>query len=276
MLEIFSYEFVWLAVLCSLIVGGILAYLGFHIVSRGVIFVDLALAQMAAVGAVFAPMIGIPEHSPLRYVVSLAFTFLGAWIVSVSRVRDNRIPQEAFIGILYAAAAALTILLLSQQAGGMEELQHLLAGSMLTVSPGEILTMAIVYAAVGAVHYRFRDRFFQITQDRAAAIAKGWKTTGWDFLFYSSLAIVVTSTVTVVGVLLIFSFLVIPPVVALFFARGVAARVAIGWTAAVLASIVGVGVSIALDLPAGPSVIAVLAAILVASSLIYKLGKVGR
>ncbi len=263
MLEILAHRFVWLAVICSFILAGIHAYLGFHIVSRGVIFVDLSLAQIAALGAVLATLLGVGEGSPVRYAIALGCTFIGAWLVSIARVRSERIPQEAFIGILYAATAALTILLLSHQPGGMDELEHLLAGSILTVTPKEIVVIAIIYSVIGLVHFIFRKRFFLITDDRAAAEKRGWRIHWWDFLFYVTFAIVVTSSVTVAGVLMVFSLLVIPPVVALFHATTDRRRLALGWITAIAGSAGGILVSLRFDLPAGPSIITVLTAILV-------------
>ena len=153
MLHILSYPFVWYAIICSLIIAGLHAYLGFHIVSRGVIFVDLALAQMAALGVVFGQAIGVHEGTVLLFIISLTFTFVGAWIVSISRMRDGRVPQEAFIGILYAGGAAGTIMVLAHQAGGMEELQHLLAGSILAfwMKPDEGLDRTVLGSGQSAV-----------------------------------------------------------------------------------------------------------------------------
>ncbi len=261
-MEILEYQFVWLAILCGLVLAGIHAYLGFHVVSRGVIFVDLSLAQMAAMGAAFATLMNAHEDSVLRYILSLAFTFVGAWIVSAARVRHDRIPQEAFIGILYAAGAAITILLLAHHPGGMEELQHLVAGSILTVTPVELVKIAGTYAIIGLVHYVYRARFFLITENRAAATARGWRISAWDFLFYATFAIVVTSSVAVAGVLLVFSLLVIPPVAALLFERTPGRRLLFGWVVAVMGTTGGVLVAIAADLPAGPSIIACLVALL--------------
>jgi zinc/manganese transport system permease protein len=271
MMDIFGYQFVWLAILCGLVLAGIHAYLGFHVVSRGVIFVDLSLAQMAAMGAAFATLVGVHDDSVLRYILSLSFTFVGAWIVSVARVRHERIPQEAFIGILYAAGAAVTILLLAHHPGGMEELQHLLAGSILTVTPAELIKIAATYLIIGAIHYVYRDHFFLITENRTAAAAQGWRVSAWDFLFYATFAIVVTSSVAVAGVLLVFSLLVIPPVTALFFAQTQGRRLLLGWLVAVLGTTGGVVVAIAADLPAGPSIIACLVAILLILSGAAKL-----
>lgn len=271
MLETLSYQFVWLAIVCGLVLAGIHAYLGFHIVSRGVIFVDLSLAQMAAMGAAFASLVGVEEGSLWRYALSLTFTFIGAGIVSAARVRNERIPQEAFIGILYAASAALTILLLAHRPGGMEELQHLLAGSILTVTPRELAKIAAIYAVIGAVHYAFRARFFLITEDRAAAVSMGWRTRFWDFVFYATFAIVVTSSVAVAGVLLVFSFLVLPPVAALLFTTRPAPRLLLGWAVAFAGSTGGTLAAVALDLPAGPSIVAALAGVLLILALATRL-----
>ncbi|MBP2681356.1 MAG: hypothetical protein H6Q78_1219 [Candidatus Krumholzibacteriota bacterium] len=261
------YQFVWLAIICGLVLAGIHAYLGFHIVSRGVIFVDLSLAQMAAMGAAFATLAGVHEASVWRYVLSLAFTFMGAGIVSAARVRNERIPQEAFIGILYAASAALTILLLAHSPGGMEELQHLLAGSILTVTPRELVKIAAIYMVVGAIHYAFRGRFFLITENREAAVARGWQTRLWDFLFYATFAVVVTSSVAVAGVLLVFSLLVIPPVAALMFTRTPGSRLLFGWVVAFVGSTGGIVGAVGLDLPAGPSIVACLVGMLLVLGL---------
>ncbi|MFH1755088.1 MAG: iron chelate uptake ABC transporter family permease subunit [Candidatus Latescibacterota bacterium] len=268
MIELLSFRFVQMAVICALILAGIHAYLGFHIVSRGVIFVDLSLAQMAALGAVFAIASGIGEKGPLQYVISLLFTFLGAVLISIMRTRDERIPQEAFIGILYAGGSAFAILLLSHQPQGMEELQHMLTGSLLTVSPGENIKLAVAYTAIGLFHYMFRERFFLITSNRAAARQRGLNVTWWDFLFYASFGIVVTSSVAVAGVLLVFSFLVIPPVIALLFTRQSSHRLSLGWIVAFLGSVGGIFLSVACNLPAGPSIIAVLIAILALTAVI--------
>jgi zinc/manganese transport system permease protein len=273
MLEILSYQFVWLAIICSLILAGIHAYLGFHIVSRGVIFVDLSLAQVAALGAVVAPMIGVHEGGVGHYLVALLFTFVGAWIISVARTEDESVPQEAFIGILYAGAAAATILALAGQPGGMEELQHMLAGSLLTVTPNELVTLAILFAVIGIIHFVFRDRFFYLTSNRNDAVAKGWKVTWWDFLFYATFGVVVTSAVRIAGVFLVFSLLVIPPVIALLISKRSSHRLTLGWIVAFIASVGGIFASVGLDLPTGPSIIAVLVLILLVVAMANQLRK---
>ena len=262
MAEMLSYSFVQLAILCVLVLAGIHAYLGYHIVSRGVIFVDLALAQVAALGAVIGFLVGI-EDGVWRYLFSLLFTFAGALLISIARMSDKRVPQEAFIGIIYAGSTAVAVLLLSHHPEGAEILQHMISGSLLTVTADELMKLTILYALVGAFFFVLRHRFNLISTDRAAAAARGWRLVWWDFLFYATFAVVVTSAVPVAGVLLVFSLLVIPPVAALLGAPTTGSRLGTGWTVALVGGLGGVLLSVALDLPTGPSVIAALSALLV-------------
>lgn len=262
MLELLSYDFVQFAILAALILAGIHAYLGYHVVSRGVIFVDLSLAQVSALGATVAFCLGV-RSGAMTYLVSLLFTLAGALVISVARTRDERVPHEAFIGILYAAATAVPLLLLSHHAEGAELLHHMIAGSLMTVTPREIVKIAILYSMIGWFFFRYRERFDTISRDRARARALGWKLVWWDFLFYAAFALVVTSSVAIAGVLLVFALLVIPPVTALLITTQPIRRLALGWTIGVAGALVGVMAAVAMDLPAGPAVIATLASILV-------------
>jgi len=230
-----------------------------------VIFVDISMAQAAAFGAVVAMILGCEQHSWAAYFVSLFFTLGGAAIISVSRTRDNRIPQEAFIGIIYAGFSAGVMLLLAGHAGGTEELEEVLSGSLITVRAHDLISTTILYAAIGAFHWLLRKKFFRLSQDRAGAIKDGWNIGWWDFLFYASFGLVVTSSVHVAGVLLVFSFLVIPPVIALLFTKKKGMRLAVGWMVAFGGSVLGIAVSVSLNLPAGPSIVGSLILILVLS-----------
>ncbi|HEX5131222.1 MAG TPA: iron chelate uptake ABC transporter family permease subunit [Candidatus Krumholzibacteria bacterium] len=266
MIELLSYHFVQMAVLAVLILAGIHAYLGYHVVSRGVIFVDLSLAQVSALGATIAFCLGVRGGLP-TYIISLLFTLAGAMVISVARTRDERVPPEAFIGILYAAAGSFPLLLLSHHAEGSEMLHHMIAGSLLTVSHQELLKITILYAVMGVFFYRYRARFNLISTDRPAAAARGWKLVWWDFLFYAAFAVVVTSSVAIAGVLLVFSLLVIPPVCALLVTSSTRQRLALGWGIAGAGSLIGILASVAMDLPAGPTVITALASILLLTVL---------
>lgn len=270
MLELLSYGFVQLAILSVLVLAGIHAYLGYHVVSRGVIFVDLSLAQVSALGAVVAFCVGV-EEGWLQYAISLAFTFAGAFVITIARTRDERIPQEAFIGIVYAGSTAVSVLLLAHHPESSEVLHHMIAGSLLTVTHAELLKIAVLYSLLGAFFYVFRGRFQLISTDREAARARGWNLTWWDFLFYASFAVVVTSSVAIAGVLLVFSLLVIPPVTALLLTTSSNLRLTLGWAVGFVGSLIGVLASVGLDLPAGPAVITALALLLVLTAALRSL-----
>ncbi|HEY7213855.1 MAG TPA: metal ABC transporter permease [Thermoanaerobaculia bacterium] len=245
------------AFVASLILTGIHAYLGVHVVERGVIFVDLSLAQIAALGTTVAYLAGYDLHSGTAYLFSLGFTFLGAGIFALSRVhRQTRIPQEAVIGIVYAVSAAIAILVMSKATQETEHLKEMLVGNILSVTWPELAKTAVLYALVGAFHYAFRGRFLLISMDEPEAERRGWNVRFWDFLFYVSFGFVVTSSVAIAGVLLVFCFLIVPSVTAMLFAARLGPRLAIGWTMGALVSAGGVALSFVMDLPTGATIVA--------------------
>ena len=242
----------------SLILTGIHAYLGVHVAERGVIFVDLSLAQIAALGATIAlllPISGGDPHSPITYWVSLAFTFLGALVFSTIRSRRARIPQEAIIGICYAVASAAAILAMSKATSESEHLKDMLVGNILAVSWPEVGKTALLYGAIGVFHYIFRHKFLAISLDHRKAEAAGISLKLWDFLFYASFGFVVTSSVSIAGVLLVFCYLIVPSVAAMLYAETIGRRLAIGWTMGTVVSALGVYFSLKLDLPTGATIV---------------------
>src|SRR5215469_2777464 len=256
----------------SLILTGIHAYLGVHVVERGVIFVDLSLAQIAALGATIAlllPISGGDPHAPIVYWVSLAFTFLGALVFSVLRVKRARIPQEAIIGICYAVASAAAILAMSKATSESEHLKDMLVGNILAVSWPEVGRTALLYGVIGFFHYYYRHNFLAITLNPRKAEAEGISMKAWDFLFYASFGFVVTSSVSIAGVLLVFCYLIVPSVGAMLFADRVGRRLAIGWTMGTLVSALGVYFSVLLDLPTGATIVCTFGAVLVCMFLIH-------
>ena len=242
----------------SLILTGIHAYLGVHVVERGVIFVDLSLAQIAALGATIAILLpgssGDP-HAPMVYWISLAFTFIGAAVFSTIRTHRARIPQEAIIGICYAVASGAAILAMSKATSESEHLKDMLVGNILAVSWPEVARTAALYGAVGLFHFVFRKKFLAISMDRPAAEAQGISIGLWDFLFYASFGFVVTSSVAIAGVLLVFCYLIVPSVAAMLYADSVGKRLAIGWTMGTIVSAAGVYLSLRLDLPTGATIV---------------------
>src|SRR3989440_12610751 len=202
--------------IASLILPWLLVYLGLHIVQRGVIFVDLALAQTAAFGTCVSMVLGYDVHDWQSYAFSLGFTFVGAVVLTFTRSRDQRVPQEALIGIVYVVAAAAAILALSKSAGGNEELQRSLVGELLVVKVEDIRKTFILFVVVGVVHFIFRRQFLMISPDSAQASASGLNVRWWDFVFYILFGVVVTSFVHIGGVLLVFTYLVVPAVFAAY------------------------------------------------------------
>ena len=247
----------------SLILTGIHAYLGVHVVERGVIFVDLSLAQIAALGTTIAAMAGMDPHGEGSYIVSLAFTFLGAAVFSTIRGRRARIPQEAVIGICYAVASAAAILAMSKSVEQTEHLKQMLVGNILTVSWHEVGKTAALYGAIGLFHYIFRRKFLLISLDPEAAEAQGISTRFWDFVFYASFGFVVTSSVAIAGVLLVFCYLIVPSVGAMLYAEQIGPRLAIGWTMGTLVSALGVYLSLKIDLPTGATIVCTFAIVLI-------------
>ena len=253
----------------SLILTGIHAYLGVHVVERGVIFVDLSLAQIAALGGTIALLMPISAgdpHAPVVYWISLGFTFLGALVFSTIRSRRARIPQEAIIGICYAVASAASILAMSKATSEGEHLKDMLVGNILAVSWGEVGKTALLYGAVGAFHYIFRRQFFAISLDHREeghAAALGLSVRLWDFLFYASFGFVVTSSVAIAGVLLVFCYLIVPSVAAMLYADSIGKRLAIGWSMGTLVSALGVYLSLKLDLPTGATIVCTFGLVLI-------------
>ena len=238
-----------------LVLAGIHTYLGLHVIQRGVIFVDLALAQVAALGATVGFLLGFGLHTTGSYFLSLAFTVASAGIFSLLRSRGDEIPQEAYIGVVYAVAAAASILILSIVPEGGEELKAVLVGHILFVDWGEIIKVLSIYLLVGAVHWRFRDPLLSISHDADRAAAKGMNVKAWDFLFYVTFGVVVTSSVEVAGVLLVFSFLVVPAVCGVLLAGSTSSRLMTGWFCGFVTSVIGIVASYCFDLPTGAMVV---------------------
>lgn len=241
--------------IACLILTGIHAYLGLHVIQRGVIFVDLALAQVAAFGATVGFLWGFGLHSTASYLIALAFTFIGAAIFAATRLRKPVVPQEALIGIVYAVAAAASILVLSRAPEGGEELKGLLVGHLLFVGWPEIVKVFLLYSVVGIVHWAARKPLLDISQDPEGAFARGMRVRWWDFLFYATFGLVVTSSVELAGVLLVFSFLIAPAICGVLLANSIGARLLVGWVAGTVTSMAGVIASYAWDLPTGATVV---------------------
>jgi len=258
-------------IVAGLIIAGIHAYLGLHVVERGVIFVDLSLAQIASLGAAIAVFRGADPHDPSIYWMSLIFTLIGAAIFAMIKGQEAHIPQEAIIGISYAVASAAVIITMSKSTGEAEHLKDMLVGNILSVQWPEVWLTGGIYAAIGLFHWIFRKRFLEISQDPKAVAARGISVRFWDFLFYASFGLVVTRSVAIAGVLLVFCYLIVPSVGAMLWAKRIGPRLAIGWVMGLFVSALGMYFSVLFDLPTGATIVCTFGLILVLMALMRPL-----
>ena len=255
-------DLLWIPFLACLVLTGIHVYLGLHVLARGVIFVDLALAQVAALGMTVAFLAGHPIQSDAAYWYALAFTVGGAALFSLTRVHRAPIPQEAIIGIVYAVSAALAVLVVDRAPQGGEHIKQLLVGSILTVTGAEVARLAALYAVIGALHVAIRRPLLEISFHPETARERGRRLRAWDFCFYVTFGIVVTSSVRMAGVLLVFSYLIVPAAAGALLSASVAGRLLIGWALGFLVSVLGLYASFAWDLPTGAAVVATFGALM--------------
>ncbi|MDX1644053.1 MAG: iron chelate uptake ABC transporter family permease subunit [Thermoanaerobaculia bacterium] len=244
-----------------------LGYLGLHVLLREVIFVDLALAQIAAFGVVVAFYFGYPPESVHSFAFALGAATVGAAIFSWTRMRDERVPQEALIGITFVIASAASILVADRAPEGAEHIKELLAGTVLWVSWERVLGNLAICALVAVLHLLFRRRFVQISEAPEEAFAAGVRVRWWDFLFYLSFGLVITVAVETAGVLMVFAYLVGPAIIALSTSRSWIARLLVAWSAGIAASLLGLAASYRWDLPSGPAIVVSLGLLLFAFGL---------
>ena len=254
----------WAPFLMCLVLTGIHAYLGVHVLAREVVFVDIALAQIAALGATVAFIAGFDLETWPSYAGGVTATLLGALVLALTRTRERHVSQEAVIGVVYAVSAAAAVLLADRAPHGVEHVRAMLVGNLLAVGPDDVAKVGVLYAGVGLVHWLCRRPFFLISTDPEAAFAQGWRVRLWDFVFYASFGVVVTSSVRIGGVLLVFSYLIVPALAGAAVGRTVQAKLLVGWAFGTLVSVLGVVASAALDLPTGATVVCVFGVTLLA------------
>src|SRR5436853_6978071 len=255
----------WPIVACVLL-PWLLVYLGLHVVQRGIIFIDIAMAQMASLGICLAVLLHLDLESWTTFGIALAFTLVGAAIFSVTGKRASQIPQEAVIGISYVVAAAAAVLLLSRAAEGDEEIKMMLIGNILLVSPREVWERFTLFVAVGVFHFVFRKNFLLVSYDRDGAYQRGLRFRWSDVLFYAVFGLVVTSFVRIAGVLLVFSYLIVPAVCGINLAQRIGNRLLIGWIIALIGGVAGLFLSFWGDLPSGAAIVCTFGALLIVVS----------
>lgn len=270
------FAILWAPFLMCLVLTGIHAYLGVHVLAREVVFVDIAMAQIAALGATTAFLLGYDTETWQSYAYALAATIVGAVVLALSRSRRRHVSQEAVIGVVYAVSSAAAVLVADRAAHGAEQVRGMLVGNLLAVGPLEVAKVAGLYAMVGLLHWLCRRPFFLISTDPDAAYAQGLRVRLWDFVFYASFGVVVASSVRVAGVLLVFSYLIVPALAGVTLGGSVLARLLIGWGFGTLVSVLGMVASAALDLPTGATIVCAFGVILLVFGLGFRYGLVAR
>jgi zinc/manganese transport system permease protein len=257
---------------CMVLVA-MLGYLGVHVIAREVIFVDLSLAQMAALGSTSALLFNVDPGSLTGYGFALAFTTLGAFIFAMTRSVKGaqRVPHEAIIGVVYVVASAAAILVADRAPKGAEAIKDVLVGAILWVNWPTIFRLAGIYVVIGVFHWFLRKRFFTISLEEPQAEAQGWNVRWWDFLFYLSFGVAITLAVPVAGVLLVFTFLVVPAIIAFLFTRSSRLLIAISWISSALASAGGLVLSFKFDLPTGPLIVCFFGLVLLLGGVVRRL-----
>jgi zinc/manganese transport system permease protein len=262
----------WAPFLMCLVLTGIHAYLGVHVLAREVVFVDIAMAQIAAFGATVAFLAGHETDTWESYMYALGATLVGAVVLALTRSRQRRVSQEAVIGVVYAVSTAAAVLVADRSAHGAEQVRGMLVGNLLAVGPLEVAKVAGLYAIVGLAHWLCRRPFFLISSDPDAAYAAGWRVRLWDFLFYASFGVVVASSVRIAGVLLVFSYLIVPALAATALGGSVRFRLLVGWSFGSVVSVLGMMASAAFDLPTGATVVCAFGVTLSVFALAIRLG----
>lgn len=257
------------ALIACLILTGIHTYLGIHVISRGVIFVDIALAQLAALGMTTALLFGFEPSSQVAYFFALGATVLGA--IFFAYFRDDKIPQEAIIGITFAVSSAVGILVADRLPHGTEHLKYVLAGDILWVNWPQLIKTAIIYSAIGIFHYILREKFLLVSTNPAEAQRRGMKLWFWDLLFYLSFGLVITSSVQIAGILLVFAFLIVPACCCFLFFTELRPRILLGWALGLVTSVLGIAASYFYDLPTGPTIVAMFGMALVLSFMLRRI-----
>jgi zinc/manganese transport system permease protein len=273
MLEALTYPFMWWALAACLVLAGIHAYLGFHVVKRGVIFVDLSMAQFAALGMAIAIVADAHETAIASYLFPVGATLVGAILFAWLRNLEHRVSLEAFIGIAFASAQALVLLILERTPSGTEHLKETMVGTIFTVSPETVIRTAIIYVIVGVIHFLIRKPLFEITNQPEQA-RQTRNVFLWDVVFYATFGVVVTSSVKIAGVLLVFALLVIPSVAGVLVSERTGIRLAVGWSFGFACSTFGLLTAFVLDLPAAPTILSTLTlALIVLGVVVWRVRK---
>ena len=259
-----ALSFLGPALAICLVIASIHVYLGMHVLEREIIFVDLSLAQLAALGATIAALVtGDEEPGWQADTAALGFTILGAALFAFTRRARKHVSQEAIVGIVYAVGSAVTVLVVSHSPHGAEHIKDILVGSLLNTTWTNVWHTALAYAVLGALQLALAKRFIAISWRPEQAEQESRRVGLWDFGFYVLFGLVITISVQFAGILLVFSYLIVPAVITRLFSQNLLKRLLAGWGVAVAASALGLWASWTWDFPTGAAMVAAFGVLLV-------------
>lgn len=259
------------ALVASIFISGILAYLGIHVILRKIIFVDLALAQIAALGTIVAFFYKFKPETIQSHLFSFLFTILGAFLFAITKTKKEELPQEAIIGLTFAASSAASILVAEKAPEGAEHIKEILAGTLVWITWKGVAKIIIACLIVGIIHFIFRKKFISLTINQFSNNKLLSANALWDFFFYLIFGLMITSIVNIAGILMIFSYLVAPALIGIMLSNNWLYRFLIGWFSSILGSLIGVWISYVYDFPTGPSIVVVLSFLLLLARIISSL-----
>ncbi|MCP4723991.1 MAG: metal ABC transporter permease [bacterium] len=251
-----------------IVMAGILSYFGNHILTRGLIFIDIALAQIAALGTMIGLLMGFTEDTISVEMVSLLFTMIIITIFALTKFEKQVIPQEAIIGIIYGLGLGLAWLIAEKIPGGSNFLTKTITGNILWITWGKVLAFFILFLLIAFIHYFFRKPFIRISESRKNLPYSIKKVRIYELIFYLTFSIVVVRTVPVGGIFLVFTLLIAPTAIATLFTQKWINRFIWSWIIGIAGSLAGVFVSYNMNISNGPAIVCLLGIMVFVMSLI--------
>ncbi|MFC1477127.1 metal ABC transporter permease [candidate division KSB1 bacterium] len=238
--------------------AGILSYFGNHILTRGIIFIDIALAQIAALGTMIGLLLGFAEGARSLEIISLVFTLAIISVFAMTKFEKQVIPQEAIIGIIYGLGLGLATLLSEKIPGGSNFITKTITGNILWVTWDQVFWTFLLFAAIAVLHVLLRKHFVKISESRENLPYSIGKVRFYELIFYITFSIVVVRAVPIGGIFLVFTLLIAPTAMATLFTQNWTARFIWSWIIGILGSMAGIYISYTFNISNGPAIVCML------------------
>ena len=242
----------------SILLAGMLSYFGNHILTRGIIFIDIALAQIAALGTMIGLLVGFADGSAAVQIISLIFTLAIISIFALTKFEKQIIPQEAIIGIIYGLGLGIAMLLAEKIPGGSNYITKTITGNILWVTWGDVISVAILFIIVAILHLFLRKQFIKISESKENLPFSIQKVRIYELIFYITFGIVVVKAVPIGGIFMIFVLLIAPTAMATLFTQKWLNRFIWSWIIGIIGSFIGIYISYQLNISNGPAIVCLL------------------